>query len=312
MSNSSDLFVSVIIPVFNDSKRLKKCLDALEKQTYPKSLYEIVVIDNGSTKGEAVKDVVGQFSQAFATYESHPGSYAARNKGISLAKGDVVAFTDADCIPAFDWLEKGVSNLLQVPNCGLVAGKVEFFFKDLNRPTVVEFYDSLYALPQKKFIEEDKFGVTANLFTFKSVLNEVGLFDHTLKSGGDRKWGEQVFSSGYQQIYADDACVAHPARDSYRQLYTKFIRVAGGMHDLKKEKDASFIALVIDLANILKPPLRTVIRIALNKGVWPWCDRTIDGVANKIELIFVVLLVQYIIAYERMRLYFGGTSKRGG
>ena len=312
MNNLSNIFISVVIPVFNDSKRLTACLEALENQTYPKSLYEVIVVDNGSTTGEAIGDVVSRFGQALATYESRPGSYAARNKGISLAQGNVIAFTDADCIPASDWLEKGVANLVRTPNCGLVAGKIDFFFQNPNQPTVVEFYDSLYALPQKKFIEEHKFGATANLFTFKSVLDQIGLFDDNLKSGGDQQWGMRVFLAGYQQIYADDACVAHPARDSYRQLYNKFIRVAGGMHDLKKEKDHSFIALIVDLAKISKPPLRTIFRILSGKGVWPWCDQTINGVVNRIELIFVVLSVQHVMAYERTRLYFGGSSKRGG
>ena len=108
-------FVSVIIPVYNDSARVKICLEALEKQTYPQNLYEVIVVDNASDEYPAIKDVVCQFSQAIAAYESRPGSYAARNKGISLAKGDIIAFTDADCIPAKNWIEKGVANLLSVP-----------------------------------------------------------------------------------------------------------------------------------------------------------------------------------------------------
>ena len=50
MSNLSIPFVSVIIPVFNDSARLKSCLQALEVQTYPQDSYEVIVIDNNSTE----------------------------------------------------------------------------------------------------------------------------------------------------------------------------------------------------------------------------------------------------------------------
>ncbi|NJP21006.1 MAG: glycosyltransferase family 2 protein [Hydrococcus sp. CRU_1_1] len=82
-----------------------------------------------------MKEVVAQFSQAFVTYESFPSSFAARNQGISLAKGDIIAFTDADCIPAIDWIEKGVKNLLFTFNCGLVAGKIEVFSRiPIERP----------------------------------------------------------------------------------------------------------------------------------------------------------------------------------
>lgn len=173
-------FISVIIPVLNDSERLEICLNALEQQTYPKDLYEVIVVDNGST--ENLEVLVNKFTQASFTCETQVGSYAARNKGISIARGEVLAFTDSDCIPDPNWLETGVKHLLSVPNCGLVAGKIEMFFKDSN-PTSVELYDSSTFLQQKKYVEEDKYGTTANLFTFKKVFEDIGYFNDELKSG---------------------------------------------------------------------------------------------------------------------------------
>ena len=85
--------VSVIIPVFNDKQRLEKCLEALENQTYPKDCYQIVVVDNASTVD--LKSTVMQFQQARLYYEEKPGSYAARNKGLSVATGEIIAFTDS-------------------------------------------------------------------------------------------------------------------------------------------------------------------------------------------------------------------------
>ena len=235
-------FVSVIIPVFNDAERLRICLTALEQQTYPRSSYEVIVVDNGSNKGQNISDLVAQFGQAKAAYESIIGSYAARNKGISLATGDVLAFTDADCIPALNWLENGVKTLLEQPDCGLVAGEVAIFFKDSTRPRVVELYEQVYAFPQKAFIEKHKFGVTANIFTFRVVMNHAGLFNASLKSGGDVDLGQRVLSLGYPQIYADNVCVAHPALYSWQQLYKKHLRIAGGLFDLQQKKYASNFA----------------------------------------------------------------------
>lgn len=120
-------FVSVIIPVFNDAERLKICLTALETQTYPQDCYEEIVVDNGSD--ESLENIVKQFPQAKLAYCNNPGSYAARNHGISLAKGEILAFTDSDCIPASDWLTMGVKRLVATANCGLVAGKIEIFLK---------------------------------------------------------------------------------------------------------------------------------------------------------------------------------------
>ena len=162
--------VSVIIPVHNNTEGLRSCLDALTNQSYPKELYEIITVDSNST--ENIKQVVDRYRQVVFTSETEHGSYAARNKGISLAKGEILAFTDSDCIPASDWIEKGVANLLCIPRCGLVAGRVRLFFKDPSHPTAVELYDYTRYLQQRDFVEKYKFGATANLFTFKKVIDE--------------------------------------------------------------------------------------------------------------------------------------------
>lgn len=293
-------FVSVIIPVFNDAEPLKICLAALESQSYPKSIYEIIVVDNGSD--EDIEGVVSQFGQASIAYESSPGSYAARNKGIFLAKGDVIAFTDADCIPALDWIEKGVENLLHIPKGGLVAGKIELFFKNPAQPKGAELYESIKAFPQKEYVENYKFGATANLWTLRSVINEVDVFDHRLKSGGDVDWGERVFAAGYKQIYADDVCVAHPAKDSLAQLCKKMIRRAGGEYDRKRKKGNSFHKTFIELIVDLRPPLKSIYLVLI--------DNRISGIKQKSNLIFIIVIMRYLKALEIIRLQLGGTSQR--
>jgi glycosyltransferase involved in cell wall biosynthesis len=89
MQSRSSPFVSVIIPVFNDAEHLRLCLRALAQQTYPSSCYEVIVVDNGSDDLEAIQAVVAGFGQAIAVLEPTPGSYAARNRGIALAQGEI-------------------------------------------------------------------------------------------------------------------------------------------------------------------------------------------------------------------------------
>ncbi len=297
MGDLPGLFVSVIIPVFNDAKRLKTCLAALENQTYPKNLYEVIVIDNGSDEDDQdIESVVSQFDQAVATCESRPGSYAARNKGISLAKGDVLAFTDSDCIPANNWIEKGVANLLLVPNCGLVAGRVEIFFQDPERPTAAELYDSVFAFPQKSYIENERFGVTANLFTFKSVMDQVGLFNDVVKSGGDGEWGRRVFTLGYRQIYADDTCVAHPGRYSFAQLYKKVSRVIKGQLELTKEsKYKTVFNILVEFALDLKPPLRYILSNIRS-------NQKLTNRNQKTKVVLAALCMKYFKVWQKMQL----------
>ena len=306
MNSVSGLFVSAIIPVYNDAERLKICLAALENQTYPKDLYEVIVVDNASDEAQDIKGVVAQFSCAIATYESLPGSYAARNQGISLAKGDIIAFTDSDCIPAPNWIENGVKNLLQVPNCGLVAGKIEIFCKNPEKPTPVELYESITAFPQQKLLDTKKGGATGNLFTFKNVIERVGFFNANLKSNGDLEWGQRVYSAGYQQVYADDTCVAHPARSSFKELYKRTVRLVGGSYDWQNqkqlsfyEKNLSFIKVLFD--NII-PPLNFVFNA--------FKDNRLENINAKIKVCWVMFCVRYISAWEIIRLKLGGVSAR--
>lgn len=281
-------FVSVIIPVLNDTERLKICLEALESQTYPKDNYEIIVVDNDSY--ESIGPVVSGFGQVKLGHESRRGAYVARNRGTSLAKGEILAFTDSDCIPAPDWIDKGVANLLRVPNCGLVAGRIEFIFKNQDKPTAVELYDSIKFLQQERYIEVAKFSTTANLFTFKSVFENIGCFNDMLKSSGDKDWGQRVFSTGYELIYADDTCVAHPARHSLDQLYRKIVRITRGKEELKM---------------LERTPLQLKTVSTYTRIISTLQDERVRGIKNKINVFFITLFVLTIKIWETIRLRIG-------
>jgi glycosyltransferase involved in cell wall biosynthesis len=296
-------FVSVVIPVYNDPDRLTTCLAALQAQTYPKSLYEVIVVDNGSDA--PIDAIVSRFPfAAAAAREATPGSYAARNKGLSLAKGEVIAFTDSDCIPAPDWIERGVVKLSSVANCGLVGGRIDLVFRDPRCPRAVELYDAvMIGLPQRTFVEEKQYGATANVFTFRRVIDHVGPFDATLKSNGDNEWGKRVHRAGYTQVYGDDVRVSHPARDSLRGLLKKVIRVTGGYHDSRKRKgDYRVREWVRDVARDLG---------AFRVFMRTWSNEHLTGVRRRLQFATLVLVVKYARAFERVRLQLGGRSFRG-
>lgn len=219
-------FVSVIIPVRDDIDRLAVCLKALEEQNYPADAFEVMVVDNGAHSG--IQRMVEGFSHAVLVREEKEGSYAARNKGIAVSSGEVLAFTDSDCIPAYDWIEKGVQVLLGTEVCGMIGGRIDIFFKDPEKPTAVEICDSVLHLQQRTYIEKRRYGATANIFVPKKIFNKVGMFDDRFRSSGDREWGERVFSAGYRQIYSELAVVAHPARRTIPELCGKIDRIIEG------------------------------------------------------------------------------------
>lgn len=305
-TSNVDKFVSVIIPIYNDAEPLKICLEALENQTYPKDLYEVIVVDNGSNAAQDIKGLVCYFGQVETIYESFPSSYAARNKGLRQARGQIIAFTDADCIPDPNWIQNGVRNLLQVPNCGLLAGKIEIFFRDSHRPTVVELYESITAFPQEHLLKNRRFGATANIFTFKEVIENVGDFNNNLKSGGDMEWGRRVFAYGYNQVYAEDASVRHPARHSFEQLYKRTIRLAGGIYDTQTLKNSSPIKQNLlffqDLILNCVPPLMFAFNTFL--------DPRLPKLEQKFKVSILMFFVRYVSAWEKVRLKAGASSAR--
>ena len=295
-------FVSVIIPVFNDADRLKLCLAALEKQTYPRELYEVIVIDNNSS--ENIAEATEQFQQVVLTTESQQGSYAARNQGIKIAQGELIAFTDSDCIPTTNWLETGVNHLLSLSNYGAIAGKIELYYQHENNPNAAEIFDKIVNLQQQKYVEEYHYGATANLFTFKKVFQKIGLFNSQLKSGGDADWGTRVFAYGYEIVYADDLKVMHPARNSLAQLAKKVIRQTGGTFDRNKDKKEQNLTLT-QLLNYfvqLRPPLRSALRKSL-------AAHELKSSLSKIKLTSIIIIIHYLRLKEELRLQLGGESK---
>lgn len=292
--NGAPPFVSVIVPVWNDAGRLSECLRALEGQTYPGHLYEVVVVDNDSA--EDVGHVVAPYARARVLHEGAPGSYAARNTGLAHARGEVIAFTDADCLPAPDWIEKGVARLARGGGRSVVSGRVETFPRTPQRPTAVERYEVLFALAQKEFVSKYGFGATANLFALRETFERAGAFLAEVKSGGDLEWGRRVAGYGYRVEYAEEVCVRHPARASLSQLYSKIVRVTGGLHDLRRIKGRAYLDFDRGLLTQLLPPVRVVARVLR--------EPTLRRRRDRLKVCAVLLFVRYVEAFEKLRLSF--------
>jgi glycosyltransferase involved in cell wall biosynthesis len=286
--------VSVIVPVWNDAARLGECLRALDSQTYPSNSYEVVVVDNDST--EPVGRVVERYARARVVRESRPGSYVARNRGLADARGEAVAFTDADCVPAPDWIEKGAARLTRGRGRSVVAGRVEIFPRAPAAANAVEQYEMQFALAQGEFVRRYEFGATANLFAFKEAFERVGPFLAELKSGGDLEWCRRVGGRGYVLEYAEEVCVRHPARASLSQLYSKIVRTTGGLHDLRRMKGRDYVDFDRGLLTELLPPVKTVARILRGPST--------RRVRDRLRVCAVVLFVRYVQAFEKLRLAF--------
>lgn len=295
-----DHFISVIIPVYNDSARLAKCLEALEAQTLDRSRFEIIVIDNGSS--DNVEQVVSKYDSVELHQELRPGSYCARNKGILNSKGDILAFTDSDCIPDRDWLNRGLISFADKADAGFIAGRLIFFPQDENNMTAAELWEMLHNYHSEDCVKVMHFGLTANLFVRRNVFNKIGLFNQDLKSAGDYEWGNRVYDQGLGIYYDENAVVMHPARRTLSPLINKTRRLIGGQLEAGLVSKSYYLKkILIDVF----PPIITVFRLLRRDDI-----KSLDRVDYKIKFLFVFVVLRYVGVYEMTRLLLGGKSIR--
>jgi glycosyltransferase involved in cell wall biosynthesis len=292
--------VSIVIPVLNDFERLTKCLRALEAQTWDTSALEVIVVDNGSDGDLA--QLIAPFDFVRLARESRPGSYAARNAGLELVTGNVIAFTDSDCLPEPNWVEQGVAAVqTHGPNV-VVGGHVVLFPKDADRPSLAESFELAVGFSQQLYVEQKHYAVTANLFTTPHVFAKVGRFDGSLKSGGDKEWGTRAFRDGVKVVYDENTVVRHPARRSMQELLHKRARVVGGHLAIMRERYPNWLAFSILLGRSCLPPVRRIARSSARSKKVPARQR---GLKKALTVALVGASLQAFSAFELVRLQLG-------
>ncbi len=123
------LRIAVIVPVHNGADTIERCLRALARQTLPNEDYEVIVVDDDSDD-DTRQQVLAVSEKVLATVKlvrqsPNAGPAAARNLGVAATLAPVLAFTDADCEVADDWLERAVARLEDDPSLAGVEGRTD-------------------------------------------------------------------------------------------------------------------------------------------------------------------------------------------
>lgn len=213
--------ISVIIPAYNAEKTLPYTLRALQNQTLPRNLYEVIVIDDGSRDG--TMDVAREFGVR-CRRQNKESPAAARNLGVRIARGDVVLFTDSDCIPKEDWIEKMVKPFEDPRVAGVMGRYLTRQKEPAARFSQLEFEERFSII--KNFDSIDLVPSFAAAFR-RSVFEEVGGFDahYPLANNEDVELSYKIASRGYKMLYADDAIVYHRHPDNWKKYFDiKFSR----------------------------------------------------------------------------------------
>jgi cellulose synthase/poly-beta-1,6-N-acetylglucosamine synthase-like glycosyltransferase len=244
--------ISVIIPARNEEENIGKLLSSLEKQTYPSHLFEVIVVDDHSTDNTA--DVVNSylFTKLIRLEIENINSYKKKaiERGITVAGGDLIVTTDADCIVPANWL-KTIAAFKEKTNTVFIAAPVVLEY-GANLLQTFQTLDFLVlqgitaASAQKKFHNMCN---GANLAYERKIFFEVNGFtsiDH-IASGDDMLLMQKIaqrFPGKVSYLLSKDAIVTTQAVKTWKEFFSQRIRWASKATDYNDIKIFSTLFLV--------------------------------------------------------------------
>jgi GT2 family glycosyltransferase len=268
--------VSVIVPCAGWPVTIEACLASLVAQDVDVPV-EIVVVVNGPGSGEAPRSQPG----CTVVHAAVSGPAAARNAGVRASAGDVLAFTDADCVADPGWLAAALRTMRQGGAAHVIAGAIT---RSGERDGLVSLYDSVTFLRQEAYVKGSGAFVTANLVVHRAVFERVGPFDprFDLAAFEDWDWALRARRAGIPIRYAPAAVVDHPCMTRLAQLKAKAERLARGEVIYRRKHGRR--PRLPSLRSVLRDHLRRAFRVpdttvtdrlrlgalAVAAGFWRW------------------------------------------
>lgn len=290
--------ISVIIPVYNDPEGLRDTLKSLVKQDFD-GRYEVLPVDNNST--DATAEVIFEFEEDYPDLvkgleeKEIQSSYAARNKGVKESKGDILCFVDADMIVPEDYLSRIYEKLNSKEEIYYMGCRVELFS---DADSLASRYEKAMAFHSDKNIEGNNFVPTCCLTVRRELIDDVGLFDKRMLSGGDVIFGNKVSESDYDLHYDQDIILKHPARSSLKELWKKKKRVGRGMNQMQRyHPDLGVSRSPFDLRNFLPPHPRNFFEKCRS--------RKVENNTEILKFYFVAWALKYGRTYGQIKEYLG-------
>jgi len=166
-------FVSIIVPAFNEAGYIERCLTSLKCQSYPRDLYEIILVDNGSVDETIL--IGKKYADIVLTVKGVNVS-GVRNLGAKKANGSIYAFIDADCAADFSWIQNAV-RLIQATPC--ICGS------RCRVPADGAWVERAWfgSIPTERY--EAVYLNSGNLVVPASIFNSLGGFNEKLVTGED-------------------------------------------------------------------------------------------------------------------------------
>ena len=192
--------ISVVVPACGRPAALLACVDALRRQEPPDGGFEIVVVDDGDGLPPLPSDVRTVAGEG-------AGPAAARNRGVDVARGEVIAFTDDDCRPSPRWLRELDAELRRGRTAGVAGSTVNGVTDDVFAAASQLVLDAAH----EHFSSggEPEFAASCNLAVLAADLRAVGGFDRSFRYAEDRDLCARWLASGRRLAWAPAAEVVH-------------------------------------------------------------------------------------------------------
>ncbi|KKR11054.1 MAG: Glycosyl transferase family 2 [Microgenomates group bacterium GW2011_GWA2_39_19] len=218
--------VSIMIPTFNRKAVLVEALLSLNNIDYPKNLFEVVVVNDGSSDGtekavNAIKEKINYDLKYFN--EKRKGISHAKNIAINKSRGEVIVSTDDDCLFEKAWLKKLIEPLND-PKIGAVGGPDRAIRNENVLAKSIDFAFSSFIGSggiHGRFIKiklGNAYPPGCNMAFKRDVVKKIGLFDETLAPGEDTDFNHRIEKAGYKLDYVSDAFVWHRPRNSIKRF----------------------------------------------------------------------------------------------
>ena len=195
---------SVVIPAYNCEKTIVHTLNALQTQTIPPK--EVIVVDDGSSDQTAA--LIKTFPEVKYVFQDNQGPAQARNRGAEAASGEILFFTDADCIPELDWIEKALApfenqQVAAVAGSYNIANSNDALARCIHREIIFR-HERLMPLYPRSF-------GSYNVAIRRRVFTQVGGFNPRYRhaSGEDNDLSYRILKSEYKIYFERNAKVKH-------------------------------------------------------------------------------------------------------